>query len=648
MVSGFAYLFPIQRAVALIIAVAFSASLFAESSPLARLSKKILDTVDSKRAIETVRLVYASDRTFTFPSFERTTKLLSNRLGESGLTNIETGGAPADGRTQAGFWTMPLAWDVTSATLDVISPERLRICDYQETPSCLGMWSGPTTADGLDAELVDLDSTGWSNVKGKLVLTHQNSANLKFKLVQFGALGAVNAFSENPELPDDRQWINAWGDNGWAFTKTSTPLLSYSISPAQAEHLFNLLQKGPVKLHAKADARFYEGKYPWITAAIPGLSSDEVLVLAHTSEQGAQDNATGVAASIEALHTLKKLIDSGQLAKPRRTIRLLLMPELYGSLHYIESHKSRIAKTVASITVDTPAASYELAGTEYTIYRAPHSGKSWTDALMPRIAQAVLPVRRPWHVAEYATGTDAYLSEPTVGVPNVWIYSGTGVVTHHNSADTPEKVDMRSMGDLIGMVATYLYYTAVAGENETSWLSDILLDAACQDLLATAATGANAIAAGDAKAASFALSRLDYIADRNIVAILKLNQLGAGEALLRTAMRRLHQFQELQKSRLLDAGVKPYGKPESPDGLIVRRKRIGSIPLDDLPVDKREGFPSGAWDRIVTFALYWCDGKRTISEVAYLTEMEIGHPLNFDFSSYFRFLERHGYVEIAN
>ena len=626
----------------------FNPSWAADASPVAALSEKILGAVDGKRALETVRLVYASDREFTFPAFERTKDILRQLLEKDGLSEIEIGAAPADGHTQAGFWTMPLAWNAASATLDVIAPEKHSLCDYRKIPSCLGMWSGPTPTGGLNAELVDLESVGWSGVKGKFVLTHQNSANLKFQLVRAGALGAVNAFSENPELRGDRQWINAWGDNGWAFTKTSTPLLSYSVTPEQSDLLLRLLQKGPVTLHAETDTRYYQGQYPWITAVIPGSTREEVLVLAHTSEQGAQDNATGVAASIEALHTLKKLIDSGQLAKPVRSIRVLLMPEMYGSLHYIEGHKDRMARTVASITVDTPAASYDLAGTEYTVYRAPHSGKSWTDALMPRIAQSVLPVRRPFHVTEYATGTDAYLSEPMIGVPNVWVYSGTGVVTHHNSADTPEKTDLRSMGDLIGMVASYIYYAASAGKSETVWLSDIMLDSACEELMAAGAVGIGASASGDVRAATFSLSRLDYIADRNKAALTTLATMGADPALLEKAKNRLHHFYEFQKSRLLDAGIKPYRSSHANGGAIVRRKRVGSIPLDDLPTDKREGFPSGAWDRIVTLALYWCDGKRTIAEVAYLTEMEIGRPLKFDFDGYFRFLGRHGYVEIAN
>ena len=81
--------------------------------------------------------------------------------------------------------------------------------------------------------------------------------------------------------------------------------------------------------------------------------------------------------------------------------------------------------------------------------------------------------------------------------------------------------------------------------------------------------------------------------------------------------------------------------------IVVRRKRFGTLPLDDLPTDQRGGYPSGAWDSIPTTALYWCDGHRNLSEVMQLTRMELG-PTDFDFVGYFRFLRKHGYVDFLS
>lgn len=635
---------------------AVQAGAAAETSPLSAVATSVRKAVDAPRAMETIRMVYSTDRWFTFPKFEETATYLRGRLEASGARDVVVEGAVADGRTQAGFWTMPLAWDVSDASLTVTSPERMELCSWTKVPACLGMWSGPTPAEGIDAELVDLRTAGWSGVRGKLVLTDKNSASLKHELVRNGALGAVNGWSENPKLADQRQWINAWGDNGWTFTRTSTPLLSYSVTPAQAERLRASLAKGKVKVHAFAATRYYDGRYPWVTGALPGTSNEEVLILGHTSEQGANDNATGVSAAVEAVATLNRLVASGQLPRPKRGIRVLLMPELYGSLSYLTKHKERTARTVAAMTVDTPAASAELAGTEYTFHLNPHVATSWADALVLQAAAAAISPNRPWHVAEHTTGTDAYLGEPAVGIPDVWPYSGTGVITHHNSADTPDTVDPASLRDLISTIATYAYSAANAGEADVAWLASITTDRALTVLQTAAANALNSQAAGDTSAGSFGLERIGYLAERGreaVTTVLRLvpdEKREASRSRLGPFLQTIDEAKELHLRRLRSAGAKPAERRVHPgtSGVVVRRTRIGTIPLDDLSQDKWEGFPSGAWDKLATIALYWCDGHRDLAAVAHLTEMEMGCTLDFDFAGYFRFLQRHGYVDVVH
>src|SRR2546428_2899651 len=330
------------------------------------------------QAMDFVRHVYATDRWFTFPKFQETAAYLSHTMGEIGLENVELLGAPADGVTQVGFWTEPLAWDAKSARLEILDPtvrlaDRI-LADYEKIPTSLGMWSGPTPPEGITAEVVEVHGEDAAAIakrplKGKFALTNNNPANFKWALVKAGAVGAINAFTENSDLHDGRQWINAWGDNGWAFTKGSTPLISFSISPRQAALLRKLLaEHGKVRLKATVASRYYAGVYPYVTGVIPGTSPEEVLTLGHAFEQGAEDNATGVAAMLESLATLRRLIADGKLSPPRRSIRILIMGEMYGSMHYVATHPDRIRRTIAAMCMDTPAALYSLAGTEYTFY----------------------------------------------------------------------------------------------------------------------------------------------------------------------------------------------------------------------------------------------------------------------------------------
>jgi hypothetical protein len=96
--------------------------------------------------------------------------------------------------------------------------------------------------------------------------------------------------------------------------------------------------------------------------------------------------------------------------------------------------------------------------------------------------------------------------------------------------------------------------------------------------------------------------------------------------------------------------VKPIAPAADPrraeaDQIIVQRKRFGPVTLDDLPVERREGFPGFGSSPAPLPLLTWCDGKRTLAEAIRLYELEHG-PIDFDFVGYVKFLARHGYVEI--
>ena len=605
-------------------------------------------SIDQDHAMKVMREVYASDRYFTFPHFVQTADYLKAQMLSAGLKNVEIVVAPADGVTQYGYWTSPLAWDIKSGRLEImgpdVAPESRVLADYQRVPTSIGMWSGSTPRDGVVAEIVELRKTDLAtiesrNLRGKLVLTDENPANIKWLLVKAGVLGAINAFTENPSLGDGRQWINAWGDDGWAYTKRSTPLLSFSITPRQAALVRSLLAKGPVKVRATVDSRYFNGSYPYVTGIIAGTGSEEVLTLGHTSEQGAEDNATGVAATLEALGTLNRLISNGALPRPKRSIRVLSMGEMYGSMHYVQHNPERIKRTVAAMCVDTPAASYDLAGTEYTFYMNPHVAKDFTDAFILKIADAYFSkVNRPWHVKEFTTGTDTYLAEPMVGIPTVWGYSGSGVETHHNSEDTPDRVDSRSLRDIATVDASFLYFIANAGASDALWLAGLSESRGYQEIL---------------KAADVQNTReqIDYALSResqSVLSVLRLvpeDERAAFRGQLEPAITRLSEFARSQYARVKSPDRFSRANPEAVK-MTVKRKRFGTLPLDDLPHDQWEGQPSGAWAAIPTLALYWCDGKRNLAEVETLTKLELGET-NFDFVRYFRFLQRHKYVDIV-
>ena len=628
-----------------------------------RLLRLLREETNPEQAMRDVRTIWETDRWFTFPKFEETAKNVAAMMRRAGLEDVEIGTPPADGVTQGGFWTMPLAWDVKAATLEIVEPavppgERI-LADYQKVPASVCMWSGPTPPGGVVADVV-LATAGAppADLKGKLVLGSRTS---KRALSAAGALGIISDATENRDLADERGWVNSFGDNGWSFTKGSAPLVCFSITPHGSQLLRGLLAKGPVKVRANVDSRYYTGVYPYVTGVIRGAdgpNAEEVLSLGHLFEQGAHDNATGVASIIGAAETVNRLIQAGKLPQPKRSIRVLGMGECYGTNYYLEHHQDRVKRTIAAMCIDSPAGLQQLAGTEYTWILNPHAAKSYVDALVLRLAEEYYPmVGRPWSSIEHRSSTDNYLGDPSIGIPTVMPRGGYGVLAHHNSHDTPATVDPKSLRDLMVTNAAYTYFLAAAGPAEQRWMAEVALTRGYSQLAAAAGKLLDEIAvAGTADQLGRLLyqssERMDYTLGRESQSVRSAFDLKEGLA-------DLTAFAEQQKARLtravrdragaLGAGtIQPAtpAKNAEAERIVVRRKRLGTITLDDLPQDKREGFPAAGFWGVPVSALYWCDGKRNLAEVIRLTTLEMG-PQDFDFVGYFRFLERHGYVEFV-
>jgi hypothetical protein len=364
-----------------------------------------------------------------------------------------------------------------------------------------------------------------------------------------------------------------------------------------------------------------------------------------------------VAAQLESLAALNRLIVARRLPRPRRSIRILIMGEMYGSMPYVANNPDRIRRTVAAMCVDTPAGLYNLAGTEYTFYTNPHVAKSYVDAFILHLAEEYFSkVKRPWHEKPFMTGTDTYISEPMVGIPTAWPYSGSGVETHHNSEDSPDRVDPRSLRDLAIVNAAFLYYLASAGAPEALWLAELAQNRGYAQIIQQSAPLLDAIyktSDKQARARSLfdAIEKIDYAVERESQAVTSVDRLTAGEKPERvvTLVASLRQFgrQQIERFRTA-AGVGPEAPPPDPqyqeaEKIIVKRKRFGTIPLDEIAPDEREGWPSGAWATAPIIALYWCDGHRNLAEVMRLTRLELGS-VKLDFVGYFRFLRKRGYV----
>jgi len=611
-----------------------------------------------ERARELVEELWARDRWFDFAHFRRSASYAVEKMAEAGLGQVQIISFAADGRTAYGDWVAPLAWDVASAELQIRSPQPLALCSYVDLPVSLAMWSAATPPEGAEAEVVLVDDADAAagpidtiapdpRLRGKILFGSRSGPELKRLAAQHGALGAISdhhaayGASQPPRPPDKVSWINAWSDHpfGWPFTRADTPAFGFSLSERQGQGLRELLKGGPVRAWARVDAQHYDGTFDFVTGLIPGQQPEEVLVFAHLYEQGAQDNAGGCAAVLEAARCLCHLIEQGRLPQPRLSIRFVLSWEIYGLLAYATTRPAEMRRIVAGLNLDSLGVPPQRCHALLEVHPNPQAQASYTDTLCERIAQKHLPAST-WRRAPFDT-TDAVIADPTIGVPTPWLGEMISSLWH-SSLDTPEKIDPATIGREGAVAATYLYAVAQAGAPEAAWLAKEVYRDAMTQLQ-------KAVAAGEgAEGPDRQARRQHYLRDRGLQALASCAAL---DPTPETAgiVRALHE-------QLADATSPAAAQTLSPAGagadnrVPVRRIKgglsLGGLPQADWPeAVAATGGENPRWSAALCSALYWADGRRSIAEIQQLMAQEF-ETSRVDLERYFTFLARHGYIEL--
>ncbi|MBN1293175.1 MAG: M28 family peptidase [Candidatus Latescibacteria bacterium] len=660
----------------------------------------ICHEISGNRARDYAMRVWQYDKWSTLPMWKKSSEEIRDIMLELNFDEAEVVDTPADGRSWTGTWVNPLGWDVKQATLEVIEPKGLPeefryLSNYLDNPTSLGCWSAPTPPEGIDTELVLLERSNEAELKkvnaaGKIVLVSSGSRSLKKYLDTYGVIGIVSDEIEghSKDSVTANNWQNGWTDlpGGWLMTDSdSKNNIRFSISQRKANYLRDLLRQGrKVIVRAKIDARYYtDDTLPYTTGYIRGAGSEseEVLIGGHNHEWGASDNAAGVGTILESVGSLNELIRSGVLPRPQRGIRVCIGSEIYGALAYSEHNLERLnKKTVAYLNCDDGGGNYDLLSSILQLVMNPNCMPSYTDALLIEIAQRYYEEYQPRRVFKIHpySNADNLFCDPAIGVPSNWIYMSNINDLHHNSKDTIDKVDPRSLRDISILNALFLYYLADADYKEITFLADLANARGMQLLVEKYAEMKKRLNGVDDGVALGSVlhdgtKTLKYYTDlqkKTIFSIEKIvseNRKREAHDYLFEYADKLDELGQVLTEQFRDA-VKEYAEVESikvvkyketqsdwekeSATIIPKRNYIGVYSLQGIPVDEWVEVRSDPhWWSATTWAsssLWWCDGKRNLNEIKELCEFEAGTPIrNFDLINYYRFLEKFDYVEFV-
>ena len=320
---------------------------------------------------------------------------------------------------------------------------------------------------------------------------------------------------------------------------------------------------------------------------------------------------------------------------------------------------------VAGLNLDSLGIPQRLSGARFEVHANPHAQSSYTDVLARRIAEQHAPAGE-WAMAAFDT-TDAVIADPSIGIPTPWLGEMTSHLWH-SSLDTPDKLDARTLATEGVVAATYLYAVANAGAGDIPWLGREVYQETVRQIDEAAQMMPEPQTGSWDEAWRQTSRRLGYVADRGRQALGSCARLGSSPDAAAALAGYDRQLDAELERRLLSIerrlavragagwsrpGPAPLSRAEQEAARMApRRTAPGGLSLGRLP---RDAWPEAArithgenprWSKALSCALYWADGQRSMLEVRQRLEQELG-PLDFDLFEYFRFLARHGYMELS-
>ena len=468
--------------------------------------------------------------------------------------------------------------------------------------------SGSSTAD-VKGELIYIPTLPVEEIKklleagpaekyrGKLALMWSHAREELAKALDAAGIQGVVAFNSRERYFDPNQVVYSGGSY-----KNPTLKVGMTISWRQWSELLEDVDSGrKVVVRAKTRIETFPDKFEAIFSWIPGAEPDAkgVIFTAHLFEgwvkRGANDNMSGCVVQLEILRALTKLIASGELPKPRRTMYFLWPVEISGGYEFFRNNRGFADRLSININMDMVGEWLRKNNGLMTMSETPDHLPSYLDGLAKAIMNYVwrtndivylpdAPRSRPggqyfptpmWEkngsidafrfFIHRATGGSDHVvfNNPSVGVPGIEFFTWPDQ-WYHADTDTPDKADPTQMKRIAFIGAA----TAWAAANATDEVVPGLVDAASEfgygrvaerDLpRALGYLEAADAATLDAQAAR-ALTLVSFAVDREIGAIRSIDEISTGSAAARTVVSDRVQQWELYRAGL-KAQVLGYAK----------------------------------------------------------------------------------------
>lgn len=368
------------------------------------------------------------------------------------------------------------AWQPTQGELWMTSPKSVKLYDIHDVALSLaslnsnGDVSGPLVDIG-QGTAADFDRAG--DLTGKFVLSAQAVSGLGTVYSQAlarGALGVIGlsqiGIQRALDYPD--QIVSATANAPAGKTQTA----AWNVSPRVARELQGLVARGD-KITIRSIVKSVEvpTRSEIVHAEIlgDGSTTQEVAIGGHLYEgvikQGANDDNSGCALTLEIGRAYIKLIKEGKVPRPKRTINFQWLAEISGTNYWLGAHPDKAAKIIGDLNFDMEGIRVSQSRSYWVLQRTPDSFPSYINDIAQSMMEYIADISRervrfrgngylPSQAVESLRGSkDAFyikvdkhygssdhVSYMQKGIPAVMFITWPDM-WYHSSEDTPDKQD---------------------------------------------------------------------------------------------------------------------------------------------------------------------------------------------------------------
>jgi hypothetical protein len=383
-------------------------------------------------------------------------------------------------------------WAPTAGELWMTAPALRKLYDIHDVAVSIAANSanGDVTGDLVDVGAGRAQDFEGKDVKGKVVLGSGGVGALYAAAAERGAVGAIGYSALYPEDYPDAIPSSSVGANATGF--------GWAVAGRVGHELASMLARGQkVTIRSVVKAEKFPGEMEVVHATIAGdpSSTQDVIVSGHLFEgylkQGANDDNSGCALTLEVGRTFIKLVNEGKLPKPSRTIHFLWVPEISGTNAWLNAHKDIEKRIIADLNFDMEGIRLTTSRSYWILQRTPDTFPSFlndvgqsmmefvSDVTRERIRYRAngyvpsLPVYAPngsrdafYIKIDKHYGASDHVTYMQHGIPAVMFITWPDN-WYHSSQDTPDKQDSTQY-KRAAVVATGAMTVLATGGDETA------------------------------------------------------------------------------------------------------------------------------------------------------------------------------------